>query len=1108
MASWADRKLRSVKKLLIANRSEIAIRLVRAARDLGLRTVAVYAADDASSLHHSFADESVPLAGVGARAYLDIDAMLAAARQTGCDAVHPGYGFLSEREDFAAACQQAGLVFVGPQVEHLGLFGDKSRALALAAHCGVPVMPATRGGASLDEIRAFFDAQGGAGVVIKAVGGGGGRGMRVINSRDELAQAYARCQVEAHSAFGIDALYAECLVSRARHIEVQIVGDGREVMALGERDCSLQRRFQKLVEIAPSPALTEDLRQRITEAALRMAREVGYCSLGTFEFLVDEGRADGSFVFIEANPRLQVEHTITEQVTGLDLVGLQLGIAAGRSLRELGLDPAHPPRPRGHAIQLRINAETLDEQGVAGMATGRIERFDLPAGPGVRVDTHGYPGYSPSPNYDTLLAKLIVSASSPDFRDAVHRARRTLAELSIDGLATNADLLRALVEREEFETQTAVHTRFFESVLPALLKRAQALSTTRPVQAAPVAQPIAAPEEETVDVDLHAVRAPMAGRVFEASVQVGDAVRAGQAVVILDAMKMEHVIAADCDGRVLELRVESGAQVVEGQVLAVLEPADLGGQAADTAQSGDRRAVRADLQRLLDRERFLYDDARPDAVAQRRARGQRTARANIADLCDEGSFIEYGALAVAAQRSRRAIDDLIRNTPADGMITGIGTINAALPGIERTRCAVLSYDATVLAGTQGKYNHTKTDRLLGVALRHRLPTVLFAEGGGGRPGDVDVPSVAGLWLDTFAAFGRLSGQVPVVGIASGRCFAGNAALLGCCDVIIATRNVNIGMAGPAMIEGGGLGVFRPEDIGPAPEQYANGVIDLLVEDEAAAVAAAKHYVSMFQGRLSQWEAPDPLLLRSVVPENRLRSYDTRAAIHGLADVGSVLELRGGFGVGIHTALARIEGYPVGIIANNPRHLGGAIDPDAADKGTRFLQMCDAHGLPVVSLVDTPGFMVGPQVERQAQVRHVCRLFVAAACLRVPLLSVVLRKSYGLGAMSMIAGSSRSPTFTVSWPTGEFGGMGLEGAVRLGFRKELEAAAEGPERDALYQRLVDQMYERGQAMNAAEFLEIDAVIDPAQTRRWLLAGLEAARQGSAVPVEPARFVDTW
>jgi acetyl-CoA carboxylase carboxyltransferase component len=400
----------------------------------------------------------------------------------------------------------------------------------------------------------------------------------------------------------------------------------------------------------------------------------------------------------------------------------------------------------------------------------------------------------------------------------------------------------------------------------------------------------------------------------------------------------------------------------------------------------------------------------------------------------------------------------------------------------------------------------KTDRILQVAMKNRLPTVIFAEGGGGRPGDIDFPTVAGLYQPAFAQFAELSGEVPVVGIVSGRCFAGNAALLGCCDVIIATRDANIGMAGPAMIEGGGLGVFRPEDIGPASVQHRNGVVDLLVDDEVAAVAAAKHYLSMFQGTVSEWQAPDSLLLRGVVPENRLRVYDTRSAIAGIADLGSVLELRSGFGAGIHTALARIEGRPVGILASNPRHLGGAIDADAADKGARFMQLCDAHGLPIISLIDTPGFMVGPDVEARAQVRHVSRLFVIGAKLRVPLLAVVLRKGYGLGAMAMAGGGFRAPEFTVSWPTGEFGGMGLEGAVRLGFRKELESEPEGPQREALYQRLVAQMYERGHAINAAAALEVDAVIDPAATRQWLATGLAA---GAGRGEGPARgYIDAW
>jgi acetyl-CoA carboxylase carboxyltransferase component len=435
----------------------------------------------------------------------------------------------------------------------------------------------------------------------------------------------------------------------------------------------------------------------------------------------------------------------------------------------------------------------------------------------------------------------------------------------------------------------------------------------------------------------------------------------------------------------------------------------------------------------------------------------------------------------------------VKNTPADGLTTGIGSVNAALFGAEASRCVVMAYDATVLAGTQGQRNHAKTDRLLGVALQQKLPVVLFAEGGGGRPGDTDSTAISGLHVPSFASYARLSGQVPVVGIVAGRCFAGNAALLGCSDVIIATKGSNIGMGGPAMVEGGGLGVFKPEQIGPSEVQSRNGVIDVLVDDEAQAVAAAKHYLGFFQGRVAQWSAGDPAALRSVLPENRVRTYDMRAVMRLVADTGSLLELRVAFGTGIFTALARLEGRPVGLLASNPMHLGGAIDANAADKAARFMQLCNTHGLPLVSLVDTPGFMVGPEIEALGQVRHVSRMFVAAAHLRVPFFAVVLRKGYGLGAMAMAGGGFHEPVFTVAWPSGEFGAMGLEGAVRLGYRKELEAVPEGPARDALYAKFVDEHYARGKAINVAAGLEIDAVIDPAQTRAWLSAGEIADRR---------------
>jgi acetyl-CoA carboxylase carboxyltransferase component len=599
------------------------------------------------------------------------------------------------------------------------------------------------------------------------------------------------------------------------------------------------------------------------------------------------------------------------------------------------------------------------------------------------------------------------------------------------------------------------------------------------------------------------IRSPLQAQVVQWLVAVGDAVAAGDVLVILEAMKMEHEIRAPHAGCLAELYFQAGETVGDGDVLGTLAPLSeaVASAVPDQPQHVEPLvgpAERADLKKLQDRLAFTQDAQRPEAVAKRHALGLRTARENIAELCDPDSFVEYGALAVAAQSRRRSADDLMRNTPADGMVTGIGSIHGQ-------RVVVMSYDFTVLAGTQGMRNHQKTDRLLGVALQNKLPVVLFAEGGGGRPGDVDVAIVAGLNLATFASFARLNGRVPVVGVVAGRCFAGNAALLGCCDVIIATTGSNIGMGGPAMVEGGGLGVFKPEQIGPSDVQHGNGVIDILVDNEAQAVAAARHYLSCFQGAQSEWQAPPAEALRHVVPENRLRVYDTRAAMQGIADEGSLLPLRTGFGVGIHTALAFIAGRPVGLLANNPLYLGGAIDADAADKAARFMQLCNAHGLPIVSLVDTPGFMVGPDTEATAQVRHVSRMFVAAAHLRVPLLSVVLRKGYGLGAMAMTGGGFHQTLSTVAWPTGEFGGMGLEGAVRLGYRKELEALPEGPEREALFEQLLAQQYDNGSAINMAATLEIDAVIDPADTRQWLIAGLDS---GVIATEAGVRAIDTW
>lgn len=604
------------------------------------------------------------------------------------------------------------------------------------------------------------------------------------------------------------------------------------------------------------------------------------------------------------------------------------------------------------------------------------------------------------------------------------------------------------------------------------------------------------------------ITAPMQSTVVQVAVAAGDAVDEHTVVVVLEAMKMEHGVRAGTTGYVREIRVNEGDTVLEGVVLVAIEEADVDLARDDALHAHDLDHVRADLADVLARQAKTHDAARPDAVERRHSRGQRTARENIADLCDDGSFQEYGSLVIAAQRARRSVEELIDRTPADGLVAGIGRVNGDRFDDEHARCAVLSYDYMVLAGTQGQQNHRKKDRLFELIERLRLPVVLFAEGGGGRPGDTDTATITGLDTMAFALFGRLSGLVPSVGIVSGRCFAGNAALLGCCDIIIATDNASIGMGGPAMIEGGGLGVYEPDEVGPLSVQVPNGVVDVAVADEAEAVRVAKQYLSYFQGPVAEWSCADQRLLRTIIPENRKHVYDVREVLTTMMDDGSVLELRPQFGTGMITALARVEGRPVGVIANNPLHLGGAIDSNGADKAARFMQLCDAFDLPILFVCDTPGFMVGPEAEKTAQVRHFSRMFVVGGSLTVPFFTIVLRKGYGLGAQAMAGGSFHAPLFCVSWPTGEFGGMGLEGAVRLGYRRELDAIEDDAEREATFERMVARAYEHGKALNVATYFEIDDVIDPGESRRRIVETLRAA------PAPPARTgkkrpcVDTW
>jgi acetyl-CoA carboxylase carboxyltransferase component len=614
------------------------------------------------------------------------------------------------------------------------------------------------------------------------------------------------------------------------------------------------------------------------------------------------------------------------------------------------------------------------------------------------------------------------------------------------------------------------------------------------------------------------IGSPLTGVVVEVVSGEGERVAAGAAVLVLESMKMHHEVVAPHGGVVRELAVGVGDQVEAEQGLFRIEAALDGAGAAGPAAPGpaaaaarDLDAPRPDLAEALERRRLATDGAaRPAAVERRHASGLRTARENVADLCDPGSFSEYGALTLAAQRARRPLEELIAKTPGDGIVTGIGTVNAAAFGPAAARCAVLAYDYTVLAGTQGIRSHRKADRMLELAERQRLPVVLLAEGGGGRPGDTDSSELFHLVVPTFRTFARLSGLVPRVGIVSGRCFAGNAALLGCCDVAIATPEASVGMGGPAMIEGGGLGTFAPEQVGPMEVLEPAGAIDLVVEDETAAVEAARRFLSYFQGAMPTWECADQRLLRDVVPQDPKRVHDVRRLVGLLADTDSVLELRPRYGRAILTALARIEGRPVGVIANDPSHLSGAIDADGAGKAARFVQLCDAFGLPILTLLDTPGFMVGPESEATAAVRHTSRLFLAAATASTPFLCVVVRRAFGLGAQAMAGGDLHAPALTVAWPSGEFGAMGVEGAVRLAMRGELASIEDEAERERRVRELVAAVRAQSSALNMATYFEIDDVIDPAETRARIVATLRSLPPAAPLPPGGRRrtMVDAW
>ncbi|KIW65332.1 hypothetical protein PV04_07601 [Phialophora macrospora] len=1110
-------------KILIANRSEIACRLIRTySLYSSIHTVALFTPSEKDATHVRLATASVALPGEGPRAYLDAANIVNIAKKEGCWGIAPGYGFLSEDTGFARLCEDEGIVFIGPSSQQLARLGNKMSARALAAEAGVPVLDGTKTGhdrgSSITDVLAFAKTLGSASkIILKAAAGGGGRGIRIIDDNtDEQAirSAYEACQREAQASFGDGSLFAERYLHGAKHVEVQLLGDGTgEVCHFWERECSLQRRNQKVVEIAPSHSITPRLRRAIIAAAVKLGKAVKLRSLATIEFLVDA--ATEGYYFMEANPRIQVEHTITEQINGIDLVDLQLQVALGRTLAALHLT-REPPPPRLISIQLRINAESFRQDGTAQPEAGTVRQAHFPTGAGVRVETalEGGRRYAVSPLFDSLLAKLIVTSSS--YESALRLARWAIDETRIAGCRTNQAFLMALLDiqpvkegksniltiQENFEALYSA-TQQFEDALRAKSDSASEEATSVKDDAAKVERPAGSEE----------LLAHLTGVVRSIKVSEGDKITAGQELVVLEAMKMEHSVRSEYNGVVAKVAVTQGQQVnADDALLFVISDGDSSStNTHDPAEAENPEELRSELVELNERKAFLRYAGREKDVAKRHANGYLTGRENLDLLVDKDSFIEYGDLVVAAQRKRYPLSHLIARTSGDGITVGWAKIDSH-------PVAVVIGDYLVLAGTQGHFHHQKLDRIFQSIIDHPAPLVFYAEGGGGRPGDTDHLGMAGLKTPSFALMGQIKARgIPSVAVVNGYCFAGNAAFLGTCDIIIATRggskdalqrkSTTIGMGGQAMIEGGGLGRFEHEHIGPVDVHMRSGGIDVLVDTEVEAAPLVRKIVALFtKPRLSPAESPytsDPLRLRTAVPpvSSRRRAYDVRRVINLLLDDDSFIEFCPQWGLSVLTGFGRINGHAVAVMASNSSSpLGGAIDVTSGAKVNRLLRLLiRLGGMHLLSLCDTPGFMVGPDFERSTEAQGAGSTYRCFgdwfgnsqefALSGGRFLGVVLRNGFGLGAQAMLGGGSLNNSVSVAWPSAVFGGMGIEGAVRLAYRKELEAIKDLAQREKKEQEMIDFMYSEGKAINMAMAAEIDSVIDPATTRKVLEQMLE-------------------
>ncbi|MFT5047141.1 MAG: acetyl/propionyl-CoA carboxylase alpha subunit/acetyl-CoA carboxylase carboxyltransferase component [Porticoccaceae bacterium] len=1121
------------KRVLIANRGEIAIRIARAARGLGMESVSVFAAVDQLALHTRVTTDAKLIGQPEdtVAAYLDIEELVQAAKESGCDCVHPGYGFLSENAEFALRCAEEGLTFIGPSAKVLSLFGDKVQARELALSLDIPIVAGSEKQLLSAKDAIVVARKIGYPIMLKAAAGGGGRGMRAVEGEDDMTDAFERCSSEAAAAFGNGAMFIEKLIVSPRHIEVQIIADAEgNVVHLHERDCSVQLRNQKVIEIAPAFGLDEEIKNKILTDAVKLVKAVSYLNAGTVEFLVCP--ETNEYYFIECNPRIQVEHTVTEQVTGIDLVETQFQLANGDSLESLGLGTQLAVgSPRGFALQARVVAQS----------TGTITAYKEPSGFGVRVDACGYAGYTPPPQFDPLLAKLICSSGSrAAFLSVVDRTIEAIDGYQIAGIMTNLPQLKNILANAEFRSGDARTTLLSKS--PELLDTNLTVKNQASRQLELLEQQVGSfgagssssskltkktmntlmPELVVADGD-QGIECPMDSSVLEICVAEGDKVVAGANLIIVTAMKMETAVVAPRTGIVKDIqKLKVGDTVAAGQVMLVLTLSEGSEQKIAVDLSSDQTwgpmLAEVNTLRRLAIERLAPDSKDPGVVRQY-SRGKLTCRDRVLLLLDEGTFREVGS--VAGFASYDEFGEIEAFTPANS-IGGWGEIN------KRT-LIVCADDFTSRGGHADGAIAAKSGYLDRLSIEMRMPSIRMLDGssGGGsvaamvpaqkKEGESQAKESQGA---ITAGRPRVSGgggsflpghlgstmyteqlsTVPVVNLLLGSVVGIGAAkaVLGHFSVMVRDL-AQLFVAGPPVVSHAMGYDITKEELGGWHIHCTNGSVDNLAETEEEAVEMTKQFLSYLPS--SVYEAPpvktpdpsDPIdrwedELFTLVSRKRIATFDMRKAITLMADKDSFFEIGPFWGTDQITGFVRFNGHPLGVIASDSRHVnGGALTADGCDKLKRHLDVCDLFHIPVLNLIDNPGFAVGLEHEIAGTIRKGGEWMVAFAQVKVPIFTVIMRRSFGV-AGNNYATPRAAASMRVAWPATDSGGIPPEGGIEAAYKRQL-AEAEDPEalRAELYARIESA---RGPVGPLNKF-QIEEMIDPRETRRYICEWVEMA-----------------